>query len=170
MNFVSFAAGSPATLSPSSALSPAKPKHAGKRVSLAPQPAPERGSSRPASRLPSKAGAAASKAEKGHSTKAAGSRLVRVVEPDDQSSVAPSSTTDPTCTLDKPDKDKDGAQEDESKPAEGPPSSPQLDAPSSETTTKMVGRAPAFTGDPRNKGLTIMMAALGNRRRKSSAV
>ncbi|CDI80302.1 kinesin heavy chain, putative [Eimeria praecox] len=91
-----------------------------------------------------------------------GSRLVRVVEPESHSSPAPTPKANSslhqaaspakTVSIRLPDDD--------------PPPTPDANSTAVEAPTKVTGRAPAFTGDPRNKGLTNMMAALSGRRRK----
>lgn len=151
--------------SPSTALSPAKQKQTGKRTPVASQPATDRGSHKPTFRLPSRASVAPSKAYKPHSARAAeGSRLVRVVEPEDNSSAAltPKSASPPHRQV-------SGREAASSPAAVGVPASLTVNGTLSDSPTKPVGKAPAFTGDPRNKGLANMMAALGGRRRKAGA-
>ncbi|KAL8435565.1 hypothetical protein ACSSS7_002410 [Eimeria intestinalis] len=97
-----------------------------------------------------------------------GSRLVRVIEPDERSSTARSprsASPSQEHVASQSEVNEDSATSgttDESQTA----SKANLLPPG--TPSKAVGRAPAFTGDPRNKGLANMTAAL-SRRRKSGA-
>ncbi|CDJ64465.1 kinesin heavy chain, putative [Eimeria necatrix] len=151
------------------ASSPAKSKQVGKRNPTAAPAGVDRLSvkrlPRAPSSAPSRASLASAKPEKPISARGGeGSRLVRVVEPEDHSSSALSpkvnSLQPPVLAtkqvLTNPSIDK-------------PPTAIEASRTSVEALTTAAGRAPAFTGDPRNKGLTNMVAALSGRRRKGSA-
>ncbi|KAL8272372.1 hypothetical protein Esti_003662 [Eimeria stiedai] len=155
--------------SPSFTLSPARQKQPGKRLSvMSTQPTVDRGSSRPANRLPTRANTAALKAEKPNPARTVGSRLVTLVEPDERSSAAPSSRSPPPSQ-----KHVSGQSEsNEDSATSGATGEPQTGSKANTlspgTPSKALGRAPAFTGDPRNKGLANMTGTL-SRRRKSGA-
>ncbi|KAL8445792.1 hypothetical protein Emed_005348 [Eimeria media] len=96
-----------------------------------------------------------------------GSRLVRVVEPDERSSAAPSRSPSPSQkhVVIQSEVNEDSAASGATGESQAASKANLL---SPAAPSKAAGRAPAFTGDPRNKGLSSMTATL-SRRRKSGA-
>ncbi|KAL8438827.1 hypothetical protein Efla_003864 [Eimeria flavescens] len=153
-------------VSPSSALSPSRQKQLGRRVSVVHQSVVERGSSRPANRLPVRA--PTMKGDK-NAKAVGGSRLVKVVEPRERPSEAPQQRS--TSPSQKGSPDKDGQTEEAAaSPAGGGPSPiSRVNLVPPAAPTKVTAKAPAFTGDPRNKGFASMTATLGRRRKAGAA-
>ncbi|OEH74463.1 kinesin heavy chain-like protein [Cyclospora cayetanensis] len=149
--------------SPTPVAVPARHKQTSKRSSALVQAGADRGLVKRETRAPSRASGGAARADKPISAKdAEGSRLIKIVAPEAQSSVVPVEKGSSLPQRQTPSRDASP-----SPAAEEPPTLPSADT--SAIGSKMAGRAPAFTGDPRNKGFANMMASLGRRRKNGAA-